>query len=88
MVLVAFIAHVSHRRIAARRYFGNSPDFWLNLQAGYDLRTAERERAAMVAERKAVYTAVRRLYGITPVRGLQDVEHVGVRPLWYHYPDQ
>lgn len=25
------------------RYFGNSPEFWLNLQAAYDLRTAERE---------------------------------------------
>ncbi len=23
------------------RYFGNSPEFWLNLQAAYDLRTAE-----------------------------------------------
>ena len=25
------------------RYFGNSPDFWMNLQAAYDLRAAERE---------------------------------------------
>ena len=25
------------------RYFGNSPDFWMNLQAAYDLRAAERD---------------------------------------------
>ena len=25
------------------RYFGNAPEFWLNLQAAYDLRAAERE---------------------------------------------
>ena len=27
------------------RYFGNSPEFWLSLQAAYDLRTAQRETA-------------------------------------------
>ncbi|MFA5263714.1 MAG: HigA family addiction module antitoxin [Opitutaceae bacterium] len=26
------------------RYFGNSPEFWLNLQADYDLRTADRKK--------------------------------------------
>ena len=30
------------------RYFGTSPEFWLNLQASYDLRTAERESAAKI----------------------------------------
>jgi addiction module HigA family antidote len=30
------------------RYFGNSPEFWLNLQAAYDLRAAEREAAARI----------------------------------------
>ena len=30
------------------RYFGNSPEFWLNLQAAYDLRSAERETAARI----------------------------------------
>jgi len=30
------------------RYFGNSQEFWLNLQAAYDLRTAEREAAAKI----------------------------------------
>jgi antitoxin HigA-1 len=30
------------------RYFGSSPEFWLNLQAGYDLRAAEREAAARI----------------------------------------
>jgi len=30
------------------RYFGNSPEFWLNLQAAYDLRSAERGAAARI----------------------------------------
>jgi addiction module HigA family antidote len=30
------------------RYFGNSPEFWLNLQAAHDLRAAEREAAAKI----------------------------------------
>ena len=30
------------------RYFGNSPEFWLNLQATFDLRGAEREVAARI----------------------------------------
>ena len=30
------------------RYFGNSPEFWLNLQAAYDLRAAERDAAARI----------------------------------------
>jgi addiction module HigA family antidote len=35
------------------RYFGNSPEFWLNLQAAYGLRAAEREAAARI-EREVV----------------------------------
>jgi len=30
------------------RYFGNSPEFWLNLQAAHDLRAAERAAAARI----------------------------------------
>ena len=30
------------------RYFGNSPEFWLDLQAAHDLRAAEREVAARI----------------------------------------
>jgi addiction module HigA family antidote len=30
------------------RYFGNSPEFWLSLQAAHDLRAAEREAAAKI----------------------------------------
>ena len=30
------------------RYFGNSPDFWMNLQAAYDLRAAEREASVRI----------------------------------------
>jgi len=31
------------------RYFGNTPQFWLNLQAGYDLKIAEREIGVKIA---------------------------------------
>ncbi len=30
------------------RYFGNSPEFWVNLQSGYDLRIAMRESAERI----------------------------------------
>jgi addiction module HigA family antidote len=30
------------------RYFGNSPDFWMNLQAAYDSRAAEREASVRI----------------------------------------
>jgi addiction module HigA family antidote len=30
------------------RYFGNSAEFWLNLQAAYDLRAAELEEGARI----------------------------------------
>jgi addiction module HigA family antidote len=30
------------------RYFGNSPDFWMSLQAAYDLRSAEREASVRI----------------------------------------
>ena len=30
------------------RYFGNSPEFWQNLQAAHDLRAAERDAAARI----------------------------------------
>jgi addiction module HigA family antidote len=30
------------------RYFGNSPEFWVNLQSGYDLRVAMRESAGRI----------------------------------------
>lgn len=31
------------------RYFGNNPQFWLNLQSQYDLAVAERELGAKVS---------------------------------------
>ncbi len=31
------------------RYFGNTPQFWMNLQTSYDLKCAEREIGPMVA---------------------------------------
>jgi addiction module HigA family antidote len=32
------------------RYFGTSPQFWLNLQTSYDLRIAERDKGALVQQ--------------------------------------
>lgn len=32
-------------------YFGIEPQFWLNLQTGYDLRTAERANGPAIRER-------------------------------------
>jgi addiction module HigA family antidote len=33
------------------RYFGNSPDFWLNLQTAYDLSTARARVGAEIKDR-------------------------------------
>jgi len=33
------------------RYFGNSPQFWLDLQSQYDIAVVERERGAEIARR-------------------------------------
>jgi len=33
------------------RYFGNSPQFWLDLQSQYDIAVIERERGAEIARR-------------------------------------
>ena len=54
------IAEIIHnrRRITADTairlslYFGNSPEFWINLQTHYDLKMAERELTA--ADRKRI----------------------------------
>lgn len=33
------------------RYFGNSPQFWLDLQSQYDIAVVERERGKEIAKR-------------------------------------
>ena len=38
------------------RYFGNTPQFWMNLQTSYDLKCAERETGTKIA--KEVHTRV------------------------------
>jgi len=37
------------------RFFGNSPDFWLNLQKNYDLSKAMVESAAAIEREVEVY---------------------------------
>lgn len=39
------------------RYFGNSPQFWLNLQANYDLERAEDEVGHRIADEIKPYRA-------------------------------
>ncbi len=36
------------------RYFGNSPEFWMNLQMHYDLAIAQRDHGQKIIERVAV----------------------------------
>jgi antitoxin HigA-1 len=38
-------------------YFGNSPEFWLNLQTHYDLKIARRQLSAEAAERIKAHRA-------------------------------
>ena len=38
-------------------YFGNSPEFWLNLQTHYDLKLARRELGSEAAERIRAHRA-------------------------------
>lgn len=38
-------------------YFGNSPEFWLNLQTHYDLKIARRQLSAEAAERIRAHRA-------------------------------
>lgn len=39
------------------RYFGTTPDFWLNLQKDYDLRVARREHGKKIARVKPLVEA-------------------------------
>jgi len=41
----------AHTAIRLGRYFGNSPQFWLDLQSQYDIATVERERGQEIARR-------------------------------------
>ena len=41
------------------RYCGTSPEFWLNLQSAYELRRAQQERGARIAQEVAPRAAMR-----------------------------
>jgi addiction module HigA family antidote len=59
---IAEIVH-NRRRITADTalrlslYFGNSPEFWLNLQTHYDLKIARRQLSGEAAERIRAHRA-------------------------------
>ena len=39
------------------RYFGTTPQFWMNLQANYDLEVAQDARGSEIADRVRPYRA-------------------------------
>jgi antitoxin HigA-1 len=41
------------------RYFGTSPEFWLNLQSAYELRRVQQERGARLAQEMVPRAAMR-----------------------------
>ena len=43
-------AITSDTALRLARYFGTTPQFWLNLQTSYDLRVAEREVGSKIAK--------------------------------------
>jgi addiction module HigA family antidote len=43
-------AITSDTALRLARYFGTTPQFWLNLQTSYDLRIAEREVGSKIAK--------------------------------------
>jgi addiction module HigA family antidote len=47
-------------------YFGNSPEFWLNLQTHYDLKIARRQLSAEAAERIRAHHAALESPLLTP----------------------
>ena len=59
---IAEIVH-NRRRVSADTalrlslYFGNSPEFWLNLQTHYDLKLARRQLSPEAAERIRAHRA-------------------------------
>jgi hypothetical protein len=80
-ILEEILAGIESQGLATRADLKRIRDVLERAYGQYPSQEVE-DRASLVAERRAVYSAVRRLYGITPVRSLADVEAVGVRPLW------
>lgn len=81
-ILEEMLGGIESQGLASRRDLVRLRDILERAYGQYPGSGAPEERACLAAERKATYTAVRRLYGITPVRCLKDVEEVGLRPLW------
>lgn len=80
-ILEEILAGIEAQGLATRTELRRTRDVLEHAYGQYPTETVE-DRASVVAERRATYTAVRKLYGITPVRGLKDIEEVGVKPLW------
>ena len=80
-ILGAILLDLEDQRLATRGELKAMRDV-LEAEYGQYPSRALHDRSSLVAERRATYTAVRRLYGISPVRSVADVESVAVRPLW------
>jgi len=58
--MTSFAASAQSRRILLSgwaTYFGTTPQFWMNLQANYELELVQDERGAEIAGRSRPYRA-------------------------------
>ncbi len=78
-ILEGVLARIEQQGLATRQEMRRLRDV---LEGAYGQYPTEVTSAECVAEKRATYAAVQRLYGIRPVEGLKDVESVGVKPLW------
>lgn len=80
-ILEEILVNLESQGLATRKEMVRLRDILEDQYGVYPTHQVE-NRAGLVAERRATYTAVRRLYGIQPVGSVKDVEEVGVRPVW------
>jgi len=78
-ILEDILGKIEQQGLATRQELRRLRDV---LEASYGQYPTEVTSAECVAEKRATYAAVQRLYGIRPVEGPKDVEAVGVRGLW------
>ncbi len=78
-ILEDLLGNIEAQGLASRKELRRVRDV---LEGAYGQYPTEVTSAECVAEKRATYAAVQRLYGIRPVEGLRDVESVGIKPLW------
>lgn len=78
-ILEDVLGKIEQQGLASRQELRRVRDV---LESAYGQYPTEVTSAECVAEKRATYAAVQRLYGIRPVEGRKDVDAVGVKPLW------